>query len=93
MKLRKVLALVGLCVIACLMIGAITPDTYAQNVGDSDGSRSVDKDRATKTGVSGALADGSEDKLIGGEGDGPKRWQIYLGLGSIPVMVMVVKWL
>ena len=97
MYLRKLLAVFGLCVIACLMIGAITPDAYAQNnqnnIGDSDASRSVDKDRATKTGVGGALADGSEDALIGGEGDGPSRLQMGLGLGSCVVMVMVVKWL
>lgn len=97
MKLRKVLSIVGLCVMACLMIGAITPEIQAQNqqhnIGDSGAAKSVDKDRATKTGVGGSLADGSEESLLGGDGEGTKTWQIYLGLGSIPVMIMVVKWL
>lgn len=92
MYLHKILAALALCLIASLAIGVMTPDTHAQlKTGDSDASRSVDKDRATKRGVSGALADGSEEDLV--EGDGPTKLQMALGLGSIPVMIIVVKWL
>lgn len=96
MNLRKVLAVIGLCAIALMVIGAITPDTYAQNethnTKDSAAAKSADKKSATKSGVSGSLADGSEKPVVG-DGDGPKRWQIYLGLGSIPVAWIVIKWL
>ncbi len=87
MNAQKLLALGALCAILCLAVGLIAQPAHAQ---DSDAAKSFDKDTANKRGVSESLADGpaSEDVV-----EGPTTLQMAIGIGSVVVMIIVVKWL
>ena len=77
---KKLLSIVGLCFIVCLSIAMFTPDLYAQ--GDSKGPRKVFN---AKTGQLEII----EEEKTGG----PTKMQMGIGIGSIPVAYMVLKYL
>ena len=86
MALSKLLAVVALCAIAFLFIGVAVDTAFAQ---DSAGARSVDKEISQRRGVSDSLAPIKKD-----DGKkGPNATQMFIGFGSIVVMIIVVKWL
>ena len=91
MTKKKLLALCTLCALLCFAFGVLSGTVFAQ--GDSDSAKAIDKDRATKKGVSNSLASGKKEK----EGDDgpspPTKPQMALGAGSFIVMIIVVKWL
>ncbi|MFP6581800.1 MAG: hypothetical protein VCD00_04520 [Candidatus Hydrogenedentota bacterium] len=88
MNAHKLLAIMGLCVMCCLCVGMFTPVTFAQ---DNNEIKKNDKNSATKFGVSDSLASGDDDDE---DATGkPTRFQMGLGLGSIPVAYIVMKYL
>jgi len=91
MSAQRFLALCALCIVFCFAFGVLSDTAaYAQN--DSDSTKAIDKDRATKKGVSNSLASGNPNEEEG-EGAGPTKVQMGLGFGSLVVMYIVVKWL
>ncbi|PCJ65038.1 MAG: hypothetical protein COA73_03155 [Candidatus Hydrogenedentota bacterium] len=82
----KIIMAVVLCVMLCVAMGAMSTEAFAQ---DSNATKAVDKDLANKRGISASLASGADDE----ESDGPTKMQMGLGVGSIFVMIIVVKWL
>lgn len=104
-SMKRVVATVGLCFIACLTLALFTTDSYAQ--GDSAASKSNDKNIASKKGVANSLAssedrpteefDPSTGRMVeidyDDEDTGPSGFQMGLGLGSIPVAYIVLKFL
>lgn len=95
MNTHKWLAVLGLTFIAILCIAIITPEIQAQpnkvNTSDSNETKKVDKNSAEKFGVGESLAssDDDDDDPTGK----PTKFQMGLGLGSIPVAYMAWKWL
>lgn len=87
MSKKRLLAGCALCVILCLALGTFVALADAQPKG---GAVKSDKKVANRRGVSGALADGEKNK---DDGDGPNVVQMGVGVGSIFVMIAVVKWL
>ena len=90
MKRFKWLLMPALVVLAIFTADALNSDAYAQADGDSSGVISNDKKISKHQGISESLAAPSEKVL---EGDGPTKLEMWIGLGSIPVMVIVVKYL
>jgi hypothetical protein len=82
----KILFAIVLCLVLCVAIGAMTTDAHAQ---DSKQTKSFDKGAAGKKGVGASLASGDGED----DGEGPSKLQMGLGVGSIFVMIIVVKWL
>jgi len=72
------------CAMLCAMFLLVVDQAYAaRGVGD------LDRELGQRRGVSGALASTKKED----EGKGPTKFQMFLGLGSIFVMIAVVKWL
>ena len=89
MTSKRIWATLSLLLIACVAIMAVADVAHAQTgANDSKGAKISDKKVATRTGVGGALADGPADTS-----DGPSAIQMGIGVGSIFVMIAVVKWL
>jgi hypothetical protein len=86
MSVHKVLVIIALCAALCLCIGFFVDTTHAQN--DNKAAKTVDKSLATKQGVSDSLAKGSKDSKTGAT-----AVQMAIGIGSIFVMLAVLKWL
>ena len=74
----------------CLTLGMVPGTVHAQT--DTDASKAIDKDLATKKGVRNSLAGGKKDDDEEDERK-PSKAQMALGLGSFVVMIIVVKWL
>ena len=89
MKRFRVILLPLFIVMAFFAFDAVTSDAYAQGR-DTTGVKNNDKEIAKRSGVKDSLAKGGEGVL---DGDGPTKTQMWLGLGSIPVMLIVVKYL
>jgi len=83
---KRILALLALCVLMTLVLGISSDTALAQ---DNAKSKNVDKSVATRKGVKGSLADGKKDE----EAEGPSKTQMAIGVGSIFVMIAVMKWL
>ena len=85
-KWKLLLAFVG---VALISLGALSSDAFAVNEdGDTEGAKSNDKKIGKREGVKESLAGPSEET-----GDGPTKLQMWIGVGSIPVMIIVVKYL
>jgi len=90
MSVQKVLAILGLCAMLILCIGIFADIAQAQAKDPKNAAKSVDKDLAKRKGVSGSLAKGKKDE------EKPKKAtpvQMGIGVGSIFVMIAVLKWL
>lgn len=83
MDVRKVAAVLTLCVVVCMLVCLITETAFAAR----DSSK-FDKDLSMKKGLD--VLDGGmnvdEDRL-------PSKLQKILGIGSVFVAIAVVKWL
>ena len=84
---KKLVALCGLLLIACLMI---TVFVGLADAADNAATKKSDKKISQKRGVAGALASSDDDE---DKGEGPTKLQMGVGLGSIAVMYAVTKWL
>ncbi len=89
MTVKRMLALCAVVVVLCLTLGMMPDTVHAQT--DTDASKAIDKDLATKKGVRNSLAGGKKDD----DDDDlkPSKAQMVLGIGSFVVMIIVVKWL
>lgn len=83
MQWKKVAALVTLSVVAALALTLFVGQARAQ-----DDTASLDQELGQRRGISGSLA-----PVKKGEGEGPTTVQMVIGIGSIFVMIAVVKWL
>ena len=85
MTTKSKLIVFATVVVCCLCIGMIGNEAYAQ------GSSSLDKDMASRKGVSDSLASGgkenNDDSRI------PSRLQMGVGIGSCVVAFVVLKYL
>lgn len=82
MKRRRFVAACVLALLLCCMIMAFVEEVLAQD-DDMRGS-------AQRTGLSGVF---QRKKAEADDPRKPKAWQKWLGLGSIAVMIVVVKYL
>ncbi len=89
MKRFRVFLIPMFFVMAFFAFDAVTSDAYAQGR-DSQGVKNNDKEIGSRSGVKESLAKGGKGVL---DEDGPTKTQMWLGLGSIPVMIIVVKYL
>jgi hypothetical protein len=87
MRRKRWLAALALCAMLFLTILSFVDQAWAQN----DSTSNLDKNMATKHGVSDSLAS-TEDKGDG-KPTGASIPQMMIGVGSIFVMIAVVKWL
>lgn len=88
MSVQKVVAILGLCAMLVLCFGIFANVAHAQDDA-KNAAKKVDKDLAKRQGVSGALAKGNKEEK-------PERAtpaQMAIGIGSIFVMIAVLKWL
>lgn len=90
MTAKTMLVLCAAVVVCCFCIGMIGNEAYAQ--ADSSSSKAIDKDLATKKGVSNSLASGKKDKDKDGAA-GPSKVQMGVGIGSCVVAFVVMKYL
>ena len=87
MTITKLLVIVAVCLVLCLVIGVAVTPAEAAKPAKKDG----DKNLASRQGVGGALqTNATEDE---GDSKGPSKLQMAVGVGSIFVMIAVVKWL
>lgn len=82
MTVAKVLAIAALCLVICLIMGVAVTPAAAQGDGD--------KNLAQRKGVAGSLQTSAKPE---GDKKGPSKLQMAVGVGSIFVMIAVVKWL
>ncbi len=80
MTLTKILVIAAMCVVLCFILGVAVQPAQAQTA-------SGDKDLAGRTGISGSLATTKKDDT-----KGATKLQMAVGVGSIFVMIAVVKW-
>ncbi len=97
--------MVGLCYMLCVTVSLFTLDASAQ--GDSAGTKNNDKDLATKRGVADSLASPTGKREVFDADTGrmvtvgedevdpnkPTPLKMAIGLGSIPVAYIVLKFL
>jgi hypothetical protein len=88
MSVQKVLAILGLCAMLILCIGIFADLAHAQDT--KNAAKKVDKNLAKKQGVKGALAKGKKEEE---KAKPATPVQMAIGVGSIFVMIAVVKWL
>lgn len=86
MTLTKLLVAVAACLVLCLVMGVAIPPAFAQ-----DDDFSGDKNLASRQGIKGSLQ--TNAKKDEGDSKGPTKLQMAVGVGSIFVMIAVVKWL
>ena len=86
MTTKRLAAICAICVIIALSLTLFAAIADAQ---DSSGAKTSDKKVAQRSGVSGALATGDDDD----DADGPSKLQMGVGVGSIFVMIGVMKYL
>ena len=79
-NMKKIMAMTGLCFMVCFALALFTVDSYAQ---DND-NRPTEKFNPDT---------GQMEKIQYDEEPGLKAWQIGLGVGSIPVALIVLKYL
>ena len=84
MTTKRLAAICAICVIIALSLTLFAAIADAQ---DSSGAKTSDKKVAQRSGVSGALAEDKDDA------DGPSKLQMGVGVGSIFVMIGVMKYL
>jgi len=88
MNAAKILMVLTLCVLLCLMMGLVVDQVYAQKGLGGKGGLGGDKDLASKKGL---------DVLKGSKKSDPSKvptkLQKMVGVGSIFVMIGVMKWL
>lgn len=85
MNARPILLVLGLLVAFALFVGLTADTAFAQE----KVNKSADKNIAQKKGISGSLQTSKPEE----EADGPSKLQMGIGVGSIFVMIAVVKWL
>ena len=90
MSVQKVLAILGLCAMLILCIGVFVDMAQAQAKDTKNAAKKVDKDLAKRKGVSGSLAKGKKGEELP---DKATPTQMAIGVGSIFVMIAVLKWL
>ena len=83
---KHLIAGLVVAVLAAAMLAVVLEEAHAAGGGTSN----LDKGMAEKRGIAGSLASGSKDE---DEETGPTKLQMALGVGSIFVMIAVVKWL
>lgn len=85
---KRLLASLALIALLCFSVGIFVDLAYAQ---DSKGAKISDKRVAEKRGVASSLAQRKkgEEEIS----KGPSKLQMGIGVGSIFVMIAVVKWL
>ena len=84
-----ILAFAGLAVFS---LGALSTEAYAQEGPgtDSAGVKSNDKEISQRKGIAESLNAPAENADTG---DGPTKTEMWIGIASIPVMIIVVKYL
>jgi len=82
-NMKKFAAMIGLCFMVCFALALFTVDSHAQKMDDQ--GRPVERFNP-ETGQLEKIEYDDEDT-------GPKGWQIGLGVGSIPVAFIVLKYL
>jgi hypothetical protein len=87
MTARKIFAILGILAVLCLSIGIFADTAHAQ--GDSGATKRVDKGIAEKKTVSDSLKTVKKEDAK----PGATPIQMAIGVGSIFVMIAVVKWL
>ena len=83
---KRWLVRVVVCAVLCALLVLVAGEAAAQDRSTSD----LDKGLSQKRGVSDSLASG---KIGPDESKGPNKLQVFLGVGSIFVMIAVVKWI
>ncbi len=83
MNASKLAKIAVLCIVLCLVIGLFVDQVHAQR------AKSGDRDLASKQGLDSLK--GSKDS--GNNKPTATRTQMMIGIGSIFVMIIVVKWL
>lgn len=104
MKKKKLSSVLGLIFMTGFTLSLFTVDTYAQN--DSAGVKNNDKDLANRRGVADSLASKDKPKEVFDPKTGqmvkvaeevdpnkPTPLKMGIGLGSIPVAYIVLKYL
>ncbi len=81
--MKRIVAALALCLFAGFATATFVDVASAA---EKKSTKAMDKNKATKRGVKGALAE-SKDK------EGPSSLQIGVGVGSVFVAYAVVKWL
>ena len=89
MKTKRIAAICAICVIIALSLTLFAAIADAQ---DSSGAKSTDKSVGQKRGVGGALTTRADDTKDD-DTDGPSKLQMGVGVGSIFVMIGVMKYL
>jgi hypothetical protein len=91
MKARRWIAALTLCAIVCALFLLVVEQAQAARGG---GTSDLDKELSSRHGLKGSLAT-SKSKGKGTEEEekkGPTKFQMFLGVASIFVMIAVVKW-
>lgn len=101
---KKILSVFGLCFMLCSTLSFFAVDVQAAE--DGENSKRNDKNMAEKRGVADSLASGDDrpkekfntdtgrmEKIDYDEEGGTTKTQLALGLGSIPVTYIVLKFL
>ena len=92
MSVTKLLMALTLCVFLCVMLGLVVDQAHAQKGAGGKGigkELGGDKDLASKQGMSVVM----DSKKKTDPSKMPSKLQKTVGLGSIFVMIAVVKWL
>ena len=95
MNATKILMVLTLCVLLCVMIGLVVDQAHAQKgvggkgIAARGGDLAGDKDLASKKGMDVIM---STHKKVD-ESKMPTKLKKMVGIGSIFVMIAVVKWL
>jgi len=92
MNATKTLMVLTLCVLLCVMIGLVVDQAHAQKglgIAGRGGELSGDKDLASKKGMDVIMS----TKKRTDPTKMPTRLKKMVGIGSIFVMIAVVKWL
>jgi len=95
MNATKILMVLTLCVLLCLMIGLVVDQAHAQKavggkgVAGRGGDLTGDKDLASKKGLDIIMS----SKKTTDPSKMPTKLKKMVGVGSIFVMIAVVKWL
>ena len=92
MNATKILMVLALCVLLCVMIGLVVDQAYAQKglgIAGRGGDLTGDRDLASKKGMDVIMS--SHKKVDASKM--PGKLEKMVGIGSIFVMIAVVKWL